>query len=105
MRQDATLDQGHHNTICLAPGTPSAEVLDRLALSRVCGRTILVSATPCALWPLWCAAHRSAAIALLKKSIFNLRVDAMKPLLGPVGSFAISGDFCLQLRDTVFGRA
>jgi hypothetical protein len=39
------------------------------------------------------AVHRTAGIALLKKSIFDLAVDAMEPLLGALGSLLISGEF------------
>jgi hypothetical protein len=44
--------------------------------------------------PSWRAAHRAAAVDLLKKSIFNLGVHAMEPLLGTLRSFLISGDLC-----------
>jgi hypothetical protein len=44
--------------------------------------------------PLRRATHRVVAVALLKKSIFNLRIDPMEPLLGALGSFLTSGDFC-----------
>jgi hypothetical protein len=47
------------------------------------------------LGPLRRATHRVAAVALLKKSIFNLRIDPMQPLLGALGSFLIGSDFCL----------
>ena len=49
--------------------------------------------------------HASPAVGLLKKSVFNLGVDAMQPLLRPVGFLAISIDFCFQLRDAIFGRS
>jgi hypothetical protein len=52
-----------------------------------------------------CAIHSAAAIALLKKSIFNLSVDAMEPSLSPLGSFLISSDLRFQLRNPIFGRA
>jgi hypothetical protein len=42
------------------------------------------------------AIHRAAAIALLKKSIFNLRVDPMEPPLGTLGSLLISGDLLIM---------
>ena len=45
------------------------------------------------------------AVALPKKSIFNLRVDAMKPLLGPVGSLSISHAFSFQFCNPIFGCA
>jgi hypothetical protein len=51
-----------------------------------------------------CAVHSAAAVALLKKSIFNLSVDAMEPLLGSLGSFLISSDLRFQPRDPIFGR-
>ena len=54
----------------------------------------LVSAPPCALDHL-----------PVEGSDFNLRVDAMQPLLRPVGSLLISGEFRLKLRDPVFSRA
>ena len=38
--------------------------------------------------------HASPAVGLLKKSVFNLSVDAMQPLLRPVGLLPISIDFC-----------
>ena len=38
--------------------------------------------------------HASPAVGLLKKSVFNLGVDAMQPLLRPVGFLPISIDFC-----------
>jgi hypothetical protein len=43
------------------------------------------------------------AFSLRKKSLFNLSIDAMKPLLGALGSFLIPGDLCLELRDPIFG--
>jgi hypothetical protein len=43
------------------------------------------------------------AFSLRKKSLFNLSIDAMEPLLGPLCSFLISGDLCLQLPDSIFG--
>jgi N6-adenosine-specific RNA methylase IME4 len=39
---------------------------------------------------------------LLKKSIFDLAVDAMEPLLGALGSLLISGEFWFQLRYPIF---
>jgi hypothetical protein len=44
-----------------------------------------------------------AVITLSEKSIFNLRVDTVQPLLSPLGSFLIGGDFGFQLRDPIFG--
>ena len=38
--------------------------------------------------------HALPAVALPKKSVFNLSVDAMQPLLRPVGFLPISIDFC-----------
>ena len=38
--------------------------------------------------------HASLAVTLPKKSFFNLSVDAMQPLLRPVGFLSISIDFC-----------
>jgi hypothetical protein len=43
-------------------------------------------------------------VILTQKSILNLSVDAMEPLLGPVGSFLTGGKLCFQLRDPIFGR-
>jgi hypothetical protein len=43
------------------------------------------------------------AFSLRKKSFFNFSIDAMEPLLGPLCSFLISGDLCLQLPDSIFG--
>jgi hypothetical protein len=37
--------------------------------------------------------HASPSIVLPKKSLLDLRIDAMKPLLRSVGSFPIRGDF------------
>jgi hypothetical protein len=48
--------------------------------------------------------HAGAPVILTQKSILNLRVDAMEPLLGPVGSFLTSGKLRFQLRDPIFGR-
>jgi hypothetical protein len=35
----------------------------------------------------------AAVVGLLKKSIFDLRIDAMEPLLSALGSLLIGGDF------------
>jgi hypothetical protein len=43
--------------------------------------------------------------ALSKKSLLNPFVDAMEPLLGPVGSLLIRGELCLKLCDSIRGRA
>jgi hypothetical protein len=56
----------------------------------------------CALRPLWCAV---AVIILSEKSIFNLRVNTVQPLLGALGSFLVGGDFRFQLRYPIFSRA
>jgi hypothetical protein len=48
--------------------------------------------------------HAAAPVILTRKSILNLSVDAMEPLLGPVGSFLTSGKLRFQLRDPIFGR-
>jgi hypothetical protein len=48
--------------------------------------------------------HAGAPVILTQKSILNLRVDAMEPLLGPVGSFLTSCKLRFQLRDPIFGR-
>jgi hypothetical protein len=39
------------------------------------------------------AVHRAPRVALLEKSVFNLRIDTMEPLLGALGSLLISGEF------------
>jgi hypothetical protein len=49
--------------------------------------------------------HAAAPIILLQESILNLCIDAMEPLLGPIGFFLMSGKFCLQLGDPIFSRA
>jgi hypothetical protein len=49
--------------------------------------------------------HRAGFIALLKKSIFNLRVNTVEPLLGPLRSLLISSDLCFQLSNPIFSRA
>jgi hypothetical protein len=51
---------------------------------------------------LWCAA---AVFTLSEKSVFNLRVNAVQPLLGTLGSFLIGSDFRFQLRYPIFSRA
>jgi hypothetical protein len=58
-----------------------------------------VSAPPCALRPLQRSAPR---IALLKKSIFNLRVDAIDPLLRPLGSlgYVMTSPFSSAMRSS-----
>jgi hypothetical protein len=38
--------------------------------------------------------HAPLAVALPKKSVFNLSINAMQPLLRPVGFLPISIDFC-----------
>jgi hypothetical protein len=48
--------------------------------------------------------HAAATVILAQKSILNLCVDAMEPLLGPVGSFLTRGKLRFQLRDPIFGR-
>ena len=68
-------------------------------------RPIFSARPPCILRSLRYAIHSAAAIALLKKSIFNLSVDPMEPSLSPLGSFLISGDLRFQLRNPIFGRA
>jgi hypothetical protein len=44
-------------------------------------------------------------ITLSEKSVLNLRVNAMEPLLGTLGSFLISGNLRFQLRNPIFGCA
>jgi hypothetical protein len=48
--------------------------------------------------------HAATLVILTQKSILNLSVDPMEPLLGPVGSFLTSGKLRFQLRDPIFGR-
>jgi hypothetical protein len=48
--------------------------------------------------------HTAAPVILPQKSILNLRVNAMEPVLGPIGSFLASGKLCFQLCDPIFGR-
>jgi hypothetical protein len=55
--------------------------------------------------PLRRAAHRAPAVALMKKSVLDPRVDPMDPLLGTFGSLLMGGDFCFQLRYPILGRA
>jgi hypothetical protein len=63
-------------------------------------RLALISVSPSTL-------RRAAAklIFLPQKAIFNLRVHAMQPLLGALGSFLIGRDFRFQLRYPIFSRA
>ena len=42
-------------------------------------------------------------LVLTQKAVLYLRIDTMEPLFGSVGSLLIGGDFCLKLRDPVFG--
>jgi hypothetical protein len=49
--------------------------------------------------------HAAAPVVLPQKSIFNLRVYAMEPLLRTLGSFLISGNLRFQLRNPIFGCA
>ena len=49
------------------------------------------------------AVHRTPRVALLEKSVFNLRIDTMEPLLGSPSPLLISGEFRFQLRDPIFG--
>jgi hypothetical protein len=67
------------------------------------GNNRRLARTPCILWSLRCATHRVPALILLKKSIFNLGIDAMELLLRTLGSLLISGDLCFQLGDPIFG--
>jgi hypothetical protein len=49
--------------------------------------------------------HAAAPVILSQKSIFNLRVNAMEPLLGSVGSFLVNCELRLEHRDPIFGGA
>jgi len=60
---------------------------------------------PCFLWSLRSATYRATAIILLKKSILDLSVDPMEPLLSPLGSLLMSGKFCFQLSNPILGSA
>jgi hypothetical protein len=44
-----------------------------------------------------------AGIALLEKPLFDLRIDAMEPLLGSLGSRLRSSEFGFQRRNPIFG--
>ena len=61
-------------------------------------RLQLIGRPFCALWALRRAA---TAIPLPQKSIFDLRVNAIEPLLRPLGFPLIGGDFCLGVPDQV----
>ena len=56
----------------------------------------------CTLRPLWRAV---AVVTLSEKSIFNLRVNTVQPLLSTLGPFLVGGDFRFQLRQPIFSRA
>jgi hypothetical protein len=43
-----------------------------------------------------------APVVLPEKSVFNLRIDAMEPLLRTFSPVLICSNFRLQLRDQVF---
>ena len=47
--------------------------------------------------------HAPLTVALPKKSVLNLRVDAMQPLLRAIRLFSITIEFCFQLREAIFG--
>jgi hypothetical protein len=49
--------------------------------------------------------HAAAPVILPQKSIFDLGINAMEPLLGPISSFLISSEFFFQVRDPIFGGA
>ena len=51
------------------------------------------------------ATHRATVVALAKKSVFNLRINTMEPLLGPLGSLLVGGDFRFQFRYPIFSPA
>ena len=61
-------------------------------------RLQLIGRPFCALWAL---RHAATAIPLPQKSIFDLRVNAMEPLLSSLGFLLIGGDFCLGVPDQV----
>ena len=61
-------------------------------------RLQLIGTPFCARWAL---RHAATAIPLPQKSIFDLRVNAMEPLLSSLGFLLIGGDFCLGVPDQV----
>ena len=91
--------QGRHSVFRMA--YPPRRSLIAIALNRE--RTIWSARPPGVLRPLRCAAHPTMGFSLRKKWVFNLSIDAMEPLLGPLCSFLISGDLCLQLPNSSFG--
>jgi hypothetical protein len=46
-----------------------------------------------------------AAVNPLQKSIFDLRVNSVQPLLGSIGPISVCVDFSFQFCDPLFGRA
>jgi hypothetical protein len=55
--------------------------------------------------PLRSSSRATAAVVLPQKSILDLRVDFVKPLLRAVGFVLINSNLSLQFRDPVFGRS
>jgi hypothetical protein len=51
---------------------------------------------------LWCSA---TTVILIEKSILNLSVDLMQPLLGTLGLLSICFHLILELRNAILGRA
>ena len=46
-----------------------------------------------------------AVVNLPQKSIFDLRVNSVQPLLGSISPISVCVDFSLQFRDPLFSRA
>ena len=46
-----------------------------------------------------------AVVNPLQKSIFDLRVNSVQPLLGSIGPISVCVDFSFQFCDPLFGRA
>jgi hypothetical protein len=55
--------------------------------------------------PLWRTGHTAAAVVLAQKSVLNLRIDPVEPLLRAIGSFSMRPNLSFQLRDPIFGRS
>src|SRR5262249_22300952 len=51
------------------------------------------------------ASSMIVVVNLPQKSIFDLRVNSVQPLLGSIGPISVCVDFSLQFRDPLFGRA
>jgi hypothetical protein len=54
---------------------------------------------------LWRPGHALAAVVLSQKSVLDLRVDFVEPLLRAIGPLSMSANLSFQLRDPIFGRA